>query len=95
MCVSHVSVDMPRRGGTFRDTQSLGDEAGAERVLFYKRSLRTESSVCVLECIFHTQPGFDNNALGFTSCWFRALRSATGENLEPFHVVSEDTLPWV
>ena len=47
--------------------------------------------MCGSEGALHAQPGLDDAAaLGFTSHWFRASRSATGENLGSFQAVSED-----
>lgn len=56
------------------------------RGLYFTKGLSGVRALCVgvLEYVFNTQPGLDKDALGFTSCWFGVLRSATGESLGPF-----------
>ena len=86
-----LSVDTPRGRDASKEAERVGDQVGAERVLFHGRSLRRSRFVCGSEGALHAQPGLDDAAaLGFTSHWFRASRSATGENLGSFQVVSED-----
>lgn len=56
------------------------------RGLYFTKGLSGVGALCVgvLEYVINAQSGLDKDALGFASCGFGVLRSATGEGLGPF-----------